>query len=73
MVLDRLLGQMQLRTDLFIAVAGGDPLQDLPLPLGKVVKRTGRLRAGFPAAQFEQEAGGEGWRDIDLAGCYRCA
>ena len=28
-------------TDLFIAVASGDPLEDLPLPLGKVVKRTG--------------------------------
>ena len=71
MVLDRLLGQMQLRADLLIAVAGGDPLQDLPLPLGKVVERTGRMRTGFPSAQLEQEASREGWRDIDLAGCHR--
>ena len=29
------------------------------------------MRTGFPATQFEQEAGREGWGDVDLAGRYR--
>src|SRR5215208_7423586 len=70
-VLDGLLAEMQLHADFFIAIAGGDPLQDLPLPLGKAVKRAGRMRTEFPTTQFEQETRREGWRDIDLAGCNR--
>ena len=54
-VLDRLLGQMQLHPDLFIAVPSGDPFEDLPLPLGKVVKRTGCCE---PVSRHSARTGG---------------
>ena len=42
MVLDRLLAQLQLGGDFLVAVARRDPFEDLALPLGQVIERTGR-------------------------------